>query len=942
MKSFLNNKLTILSAFVLALIVFFYFLYLYLIPKFICSPRVISFIEKTVNENCNAELIITNPVLKTSINSDISFKTPSVTLTKDGESLLNLQNFDLEINLSKLITKKIVVKKLGADEIYIDINKLQKLKVKENESGKEGKMPISFDCLNALFYIKKCAILYDTKNGVKIKLLAKDLEISDGREPKYLHFGIYLDLYHNDKHLRLFFKEHDNVYFKDRKLQVNDFKFKVNKSEITVNAYFDEQNKYNVNLQSDKFDIENVNRFLNTNLFIPNGSDITSCFKNFKGDFNFNITFSDKDMSGLINVNKVSADLIPVANLPLTITNGSIIFNSKDILLNNFVGHYGSKVKNKIEMFGKVSDYMKTADTKISINGIAYDEFAKYLSKLAGIKISVIKDALVKMNIFYDASGKVDVKGKIGIDSGSDILFEGASISPSNFYREIDMDLSLVKDILKMNHINYFIDKNTNSILSKPLVMVSGSLNAFTGYLHELQFDIPEPLPSEFFNVLVGQNILRRGTFFGKMKFKNADKPYLEGKMELKDTNITGQFFLIKNMTIEAKNNIVKILSNGYIRRAKYNFDADILNNMVLPITINNINLTFDELDAEKIMKTFAPRSTNITSEARKRLQNMPKLAKSEVPVEYFVVEQKQLKKVTENSSEQIAFQPDLIEIKNCLLNVKKGVYKQINFGNLKANLTLSRKGILEIKSNRFDFAEGFSSLKVFCDLLNEKYSIKLGAKGVDTDSIATSVLNLGKEISGKASAIMEFNTDNSLKLNGDIQFKVSNGSITKLGLVQYLLNMASIFRNPLAMISPSTLVDLVNVPDGTFNKIDGKLKIKDNNISRMIIKSSSKQLSAFITGTMNLENMDASLRIYTKFNNKHIGVLGFLRGLSLNSIAQKASKHTKDNRASYYASELSQLPPLETGEDTAQVFLTQIDGDIQTTNFLSSLKKIK
>lgn len=109
-----------------------------------------------------------------------------------------------------------------------------------------------------------------------------------------------------------------------------------------------------------------------------------------------------------------------------------------------------------------------------------------------------------------------------------------------------------------------------------------------------------------------------------------------------------------------------------------------------------------------------------------------------------------------------------------------------------------------------------------------------------------------------------------------------------------------------------------------------------------MLIKSSSKQLSAFITGNINLENMDASMRIYTKFNNRHIGVLGFLRGFSLNSIAQRASKHTKENRENYYASELSQLPPLETGEDTAQVFLTQVDGDIQSTNFLSSLKKIK
>ena len=226
--------------------------------------------------------------------------------------------------------------------------------------------------------------------------------------------------------------------------------------------------------------------------------------------------------------------------------------------------------------------------------------------------------------------------------------------------------------------------------------------------------------------------------------------------------------------------------------------------------------------------------------------------------------------------------------------------------------------------------------------MLNEKYSIVLDAKEVDTDAIATSVLNLGKEITGKANAKLEFNTDSSMKLNGKIDFEVLDGSIAKLGLIQYVLNVAAVFRNPLAMISPSTLVDLVNLPDGTFDRINGKLRIQNNIIDRMFIKSSSKQISALITGSLNLENMDSSIRIYTKFNNKHKGFLGFLRGLSLNSLAQKTSKHTKANRESFYEAELSLLPPLETGEDTAQVFLTQIDGDVQTTNFLSSLKKIK
>ena len=916
--------------------------YLYVIPKVVCSPKTISFVQKILAENCNAELLITNPVLKTSLNSDVSFSTPSVTLTKDGDSLLNLQNFDIEINLSKLLLKKIKIKKLGADEIYIDVNKLQNLKIKENknENG-SGKLPFSFDCFNTLFYVKKCAVLYETKNGVKTKLLAKDLEVSQGNEPKMLHFAVYLDLYHKDKHLRLFFKEKDNVFFKDRKLQAHDFKFRVNKSDIILNAFLDEKHHYNVNLKSDKFEIENINRLLSTNLVIPNGTDITNCFKNYKGDFNFDITLTDKDINGLMKINKISADLTPVADLPLTVTKGLVSFNSKDIDIKDFEGFYGAKSQNKAEMSGKVTDYTKTADTKITIKGIANDELATYISKLAGMKISIIKNAVVNLDVLANVTGKTDVKGTIGFNSGSDILFEGASISPVKFYREIDMDLSLVKDILSINHINYYIDKKAGNV--QPLVRVKGSMNAFTGFLRELSFDVPKPLPSEFFNVLVGQNVLRRGTFSGKMTYKNIKKPCLEGKMELKDTAVTGQFFLIKNMTLEAENDNVKIVSDGYIRRAKYDFDADIVNNIAFPITVKNIKLSFDEIDAEKIMRTFAPRPPRTANNTKRPSQNTYKFAESEVPKEYFVVEQSVLNDKSKTaSSEQIAFQPDLIEIKNCLLNIKKGIYKQINFGNLNANLTLTKKGILEIKSNKFDFAEGISSLNVNCDLLKELYAVRLEAKAVDTDAIAASILNLSKEITGKASASMDFNTNSGMKLNGNIKFEILDGSITKLGLVQYLLNMASVFRNPLAMISPSTLVDLVNVPDGSFNRINGRLKITDNNVSRMMIKSSSKQLSAFITGNINLENSDASLRIYTKFNNKNIGIWGFLRGFSLNSIAQKASKHTKENRENYYASELAQLPPLETGEDTAQVFLTQIDGDIQSTNFLSSLKKIK
>ena len=247
---------------------------------------------------------------------------------------------------------------------------------------------------------------------------------------------------------------------------------------------------------------------------------------------------------------------------------------------------------------------------------------------------------------------------------------------------------------------------------------------------------------------------------------------------------------------------------------------------------------------------------------------------------------------------------------------------------------------MLTLSSNKFDFAEGTSSCKAVCDLKNQKYQIKLGAKEVNSDIIATSLLSLKREITGKASAIIELYSDKSLKLNGKMKFLVKDGTIEKIGLVEYVLKFASFFRNPMAMISPGMIIDLVNIPEGNFNKIDGHLDIKDNIVNSIQIKSSSPTLASYIAGSFDLESRDASLRIYTKFTSSHKGFSGFLRSISLNNIANKIQ--ISNNDENYCSVELNQIPSLEVGEKTAQIFLTKVEGDVEHNNFLSYLKRIK
>lgn len=940
-KLSLNAKVGIISGLVAILIIaILIFTYIVALPKLVSNEQFLNYLTQAVKEQVGADLVVEKPVLKTNFSPIINFKTNKISLIKNGKTLLDVENFDTEFSLAKILQKKIILKKLGSDEIYADINTLQTLSMKEPEEQKTSEFKV--DWLSSLLYVKKCMILYKANDKVSIKLLARDLEITSEREPKRIHFGILVEINNQNDKLRLGFRDFDKVYIKDKKLIVDNFEFIVNHSKVYVDSVADEKN-FNFRIHSNNYDIKSIEQFLNSNLVIPNGSDVLACFKDLKGNIKFNFDFTKKGMNGTVGVNKIDFKLIPLANMPISVTDGSLTLDSNNIDIKGFKGFYDNRIANKVEMSGVVKDYTKKADTTLAITGDATNNFANYVSKLANCKLTLKGNTPFALKVLYDISGKVEVAGGAKVPAGSDILIENMSISPNKFDRALGIKLILKGNNVEIKHLNYYIaDKIANDVApTKPMITLKGKLNAMTGAIKELEFDIPEPLPSEFFNVIASQRLFKNGTISGKLKYFGENKHYLDGNMTMRGVRISGQKLSIKNGTLTTNRETVHLAADGRFRRTNYTFDGDIKNEILFPIIVKNINLNIDDLDVNRVIQSFAPRDPNRQIDPKRLAEIRKNVVKSNVSTKYFEVEEKT--QAESGNEEPIVFQPNLVAIEKCQFNVKKGEYKDIKFGNLHANLTLTKAGILEIKSNKFDFAEGISTLKVYCDLVKEKYSIRLGAKDVESNLIATTILNLPNEISGKSKALLEFYTDHDAKLNGSIRFAINDGSIMKLGLVQYVLNMAALFRNPIVMISPSTIVDLVNIPEGSFKLINGEMKIRNNVIERMWIKSSSPQLSAFIIGRIDLETFDSSLRIYTKFSNRHKGFAGFLRAFSLNALAKKASSFTSPpEEVSYYATELSQLPKLETGEQNAQVFLTTVDGDVQTNNFLSSLKKVK
>ena len=887
-------------------------LYKFIIPSIVSNPKTAEITAKQIGKLINSNIEIKNMKLKT--GKEIAFAVESFEIIKNKNRILYLKNIDILISLEDIFQKRIIAKKIIADEIYAEADKLQEILPKTEKKKEKKPSPVEFDMRGVLLGVKKTEINYNDKD-LFVDFRARHMIFDRTNERKYLHFDFDFKLKKAGKVISVSANDNNRFYMENKKAYIVNFPIKIDKSSVIINAQSDNKFNYSLNISAKNFNAHDIYDIVVSNIIVANGKEILEPIQNVNGSVNFNIKLANSDFGGSIDVNSVNFEVKQLLNMPVKVQKGHVDIGNKDISLKDFGGYYNNKKINNFEFKGDIKDYQKTCDTKIlSKVFVTNDFFKNYLSKMLNSPITLVGDVDSFLKI-TSKNGSFDLVWYFVLKEGEGFNLSGQSMVLKDYQSLFKVDLSVIKNILRINTIDYFIaDKLKRGM--DPLLKMSGDIDMAQNMKYlELNLDIPRPLPSEFLNFLAGQKIFKKGNISGKMNVDNHGKvPVLNGEFAFDKVIVPAQGLFMRSAKMTASGNTIKLNSEGKFRRANYNFDGLLVNEIKLPIVVKDVNLTIDNIDVERILNPKPPKD------------------------EEYIIAQKQDDYINEEVHE---FKKGILVIEKCAFNLVKGVYKEINFGNLKADLTLDKNCKLNIQSNKFDIADGISTLRVKADLANRNYYLRLGVKDVNSDIMASSILGLPRQISGKAMGLIELNTDKTLKLNGDIKFRIKDGTIEQVGYVEYILKVASLFRNPLAMISPSMVVDLVNIPEGKFDEIYGEMKLSDNIINRMKIESTAPELATLIFGRYDLTNNDATLRIYTKFSDKGKGFAGALRNLSLNSLATKISISSR-NDSNYYSNELSQIPKLKSGEERAQVFLTKVDGDVLNFNFLSLLKRIK
>lgn len=915
MKSFIREKLAILIF--TAIIIGIFVLYRFGLPAIISSQTFVNFVQKQTEKALNAEVIIQKPTLKTGI--EIGFTVDKFEINKNNKKILSLSGIDTLFSIRPIFRRQIEVKKLLSESIFVDVDDLISVLPKQKEKKQRSKSFFKLDLYNVLLGVKKCEINYNSPQ-FDIDFKAKHMIFDRTQKRKFLHFDFDFDMKKDSHKISVAADDMNKFYMEDGKAYIVNFPIAIDKSKVIINAEMDRKNNYKVNFSSKNFSAADIADIINSNIFIANGRQMLEPICNINGKVDFSITLTNKHTNGEIKIDDVNFNVIQLLNMPVKVKKGTVNIGDRNIEFINFEGFYNNNPKNKLTLKGETKDYQKTCDTKIlSDIFVTNDFFKNYLSKMLGSSVELVGNANSKL-ILKSKNGSLDVLWFFLLKENQGFKFGEQSMVLKDYKTLFKADLSVIKNILKINTINYYISNELKRGMT-PLIQIDGNLDMEQNMkIIDLNVNMPRPLPSEFLNFIACQKIFKKGMVSGKISINNHGiYPVMTGEFNLDKVLIPAQRMFVKSAKLIAKGDRIALKSDGRFRRANYDFDGYVLNKLEFPIIVKDVNLTVDNIDVEKIL-TQPQTQTGETS-----AQNA------------FVSKGVE----NEESLEPPDFVKNVIIVEKCGLNLKKGVYKEINFGNLQANMTLDKNGILNLKSNRFDIADGISTLRVKADLSEKNYYLRLGLKDVDSNIMASAILGLPRQISGKAKGLIELNTDKTLKLNGDIKFRIADGTIEQVGYVEYILKVASLFRNPLAMISPSMVVDLVNIPEGRFDDIYGEMKLKDNIIQWMKIESSAPELATFIIGRYDLTTNDAMLRVYTKFSDKGKGFAGTLRNISLNSLASKISISSR-NESNYYANELSMIPKLKTGEERAQVFLTKVDGDILNLNFLSSLKRIK
>ncbi|MBP3925003.1 hypothetical protein J6E39_07165 [bacterium] len=700
-------------------------------------------------------------------------------------------------------------------------------------------------------------------------------------------------------------------------------KIKQNPYYISLNAknIFSKKQNINGELKLKDFDLSTAEEF--AELLPEDMRGIFTDCQNAKGTINITSKITNNQMRAYAVLDGVEFDYIP-QNLHLAIISGNTFLNGNQINLNKLNTKIGGM---PVFLNGKISNVFKDPNLDIYINAKPSQDFIDRFFNNKQVYPLKLKGDINLTSKLRGTAKHIFTNSNLYIAENSSIYYMGASIGDTQNPVTITTEADIYGNHLNLKRLQY--DKIISSQNNKPFV--TPQLNAAGGITYLNNNDIAfknfriktlAPTDAKIFNIVFRKPIMKQGVFTSDIELNGtSSRPALQGSLNISSIDMPFYNSSINDIDMDIKPDKIYVKSRGRILSNNVNLDATLKNKLTPPYEIENVNLKFSTLNIDEI--------TDILRD--------------------YEIQSVQSPSLSFQTNDTLVPDFSMATIKQANVKADKIKVKSIDAENFTSTISLNDKMIFDVKDYNFDIAQGKVNGSASYNLLTDNVGIKMHMENASAQMMSEALFDLKGQIFGLVTgdANLKCNAKTNSKcmqtLSGDTYFIVQDGKMPKLGSLEYLLKAGNLITSGFTSLSINGIIDLITpLKTGEFASISGDMHISDGIAQKINIYSDGKDLNMYMTGSYNLSTAIADMKIFGSLSNNVTNVFSKIKNVSLNTLFNTIPWVGSSDETFSFQNEIAKIPTNKNKSSIYKIFLVDIYGDINGSNYVKSFKWIK
>lgn len=622
---------------------------------------------------------------------------------------------------------------------------------------------------------------------------------------------------------------------------------------------------------------------------------LINSIKNPSGLISGNIkVLPDRNIDANINLNKIYAYYAP-SNLPVRIDSGVLASDGKRLTVKNVV----LKLSNSpLSISGTVASIAKLPEVDLKAGGyIAAADIKKYSPP--DVRKSIVTRGNIPVNI--TAAGYVD-GWKLNSETKIDNLSYIASISsPSSKVLNIN---------LKGNPSSISFADSGISSAGQKIVSITGAIGKYSSKTPVLN------------NVNVSLSNLNLALVEpkGKMKLSgnislsgSVSRPVATGNITAKSISVPSSFFSSDSINVVLKNNEI-LVNTGLVNL----IDSDMKIGMALenklspPFVINNMKITSDYMNADKLQKAFPP----------------------------------------------VPYQDVPIIVKKGTFYSNKMVLNALKASDTSFDFVINPMNMLKMTNLVTSAAGGKASGKIDMNLKTSKVSVDINTKNMEINTLATAFANTPNEIYGDMNGNIDVTTsgftpaEQSDNAKGKVIFTVTDGKLTRIGSITHLLKAGNIISGGIGSGMIDNILSFKEAgASNQFKRLVGNISINNGTMTINELSSQGGDMSLYTEGYIQMANNYADLSTFGTLSDRITSRLGRIPDFSVDKLIENKllkkipgqwGQVISDFRPKPQYPEIAKIPQLSRGnQETDRHFVVKIQGNFYKPGSVKSFRFI-